>query len=148
MRLMTGCFAAALVTLAVVATATAHSTAPAVVKIEQTPSLGKVIANAQGRTLYLFRGDSGTKSACYGQCAKYWPPLLTTGKPVAAAGAMASLLGTATRKDGTVQVTYKGHPLYTFVEDKKSGQTVGEGSNGFGAHWYALAPSGSTIDKD
>ena len=148
MRLLTGCLAAALTTLAIVAAETANTTAPATVKIEQTPSLGKVIANAKGRTLYLFRGDSGTKSACYGRCAQYWPPLLTTGKPVAAGGALASLLGTAKRKDGTTQVTYKGHPLYTFAEDKQAGQTTGEGSDGFGAHWYALAPSGSTIDKD
>jgi predicted lipoprotein with Yx(FWY)xxD motif len=148
MRVIAGCFAAALVTLALAATAIGHATAPAVVKVVKTKSLGKVVANDKGKTLYLFRADSGPKSACYGQCAKYWPPLLTTGKPVATDGVKAALLGTAKRKDGTIQVTYKGHPLYTFAEDTKVGMTTGEGSDGFGAKWYALAPSGSTIDKD
>jgi predicted lipoprotein with Yx(FWY)xxD motif len=59
-----------------------------------------------------------------------------------------SLLGETKRKDGKMQVTYKGHPLYTFLLDKKAGQTAGEGSKNFGAAWYALAPSGATIDKD
>ena len=59
-----------------------------------------------------------------------------------------SLLGTTKRKDGKLQVTYKGHPLYTFLLDKKPGQSAGEGSMNFGAAWYALAPSGATIDKD
>jgi predicted lipoprotein with Yx(FWY)xxD motif len=148
MRWIAGCSAAALVAFGLAATALGHAAAPAQVKVEQTTSLGKVIANANGKTLYLFRADSGPKSACYGQCAKYWPPLLTTGKPVAESGIKGSLLGTATRKDGTTQVTYKGHLLYTFAEDTKAGMAKGEGSKAFGASWYALAPSGSTIDKD
>jgi len=148
MRLFGGCFAAALVSLALVAAAGAHSSGGTVVTVQKTPSLGNVIATAQGRTLYLFRGDSGTKSACYGRCAAYWPPLLTTGAPVAEGGVKGSLLGTATRKNGTLQVTYKGHPLYTFADDEKAGQTTGEGSHAFGAQWYALARSGATIDRD
>ena len=118
------------------------------VKVEQTKALGKVLADAHGHTLYLFRADHGTTSACYGQCAKYWPPLLTSGKPKAMAGVHASLLGTARRKDGKLQVTYKGHPLYLYAGDTKRGQTAGEGSSNFGAKWYALAPSGATIDRD
>jgi predicted lipoprotein with Yx(FWY)xxD motif len=148
MRVMYGCLVAASVALGLTTAAFGRSESPATLQVEQTSSLGKVIANDHGRTLYLFRADSGTKSACYGQCAKYWPPLLTTGKPVAMAGIKASLLGTAKRKDGTTQVTYKGHPLYTFLEDTKVGMAKGEGSKAFGASWYALAPSGSTIDKD
>ena len=111
-------------------------------------AIGNAITTASGHTLYLFRGDHGTTSECYGQCATYWPPLLTTGTPRASGRVQASLLGTTKRKDGKVQVTYKGHPLYTFAGDKKSGQTTGEGSNASGAKWYALAPSGATIDKD
>jgi len=118
------------------------------ITVEKTPQLGKVIADGKGHTLYLFRADHGTKSACYGQCATYWPPLLTKGKPMATAGVKVSLLSTAKRKNGTLQVTYKGHPLYTFAGDKKAGQTTGEGSSLFGAKWYALAPSGATIDRD
>ena len=67
---------------------------------------------------------------------------------MATAGVKVSLLGTAKRKNGTLQVTYKGHPLYTFAGDKRAGQTTGEGSSLFGAKWYALAPSGATIDRD
>jgi len=111
-------------------------------------SIGNAITTSSGHTLYLFRADHGTTSACYGQCAVYWPPLLTTGKQAASGKVMASLLGTTKRKDGKLQVTYKGHPLYTFVQDKKAGQTTGEGSKNFGASWYALAPSGATIDRD
>ena len=96
----------------------------------------------------MFRADHGQTSACYGKCATYWPPLLTTGKPVASGRVKTALLGETKRKDGKMQVTYKGHPLYTFLLDKKAGQTAGEGSTNFGAAWYAMAPSGATIDKD
>jgi predicted lipoprotein with Yx(FWY)xxD motif len=134
--------------VALVLTVPASAAAGTPVEVVKTASLGKVVATAQGRTLYLFRADHGTKSACYGQCAQYWPPLLTAGKPKAMSGIRASLLGTSKRKDGKLQVTYKGHPLYTFVQDTKRGMTSGEGSNNFGAKWYALAPSGATIDRD
>jgi predicted lipoprotein with Yx(FWY)xxD motif len=137
----------AAVIAAVVAGGAAGASGTAI-KIEKTPSLGKVIANARGKTLYLFRADHGTTSACYGACATFWPPVLTAAKPLAMTGVKASLLGTTKRKDGKLQVTYKGHPLYTFVKDTKAGMTAGEGSNNFGAKWYALAPSGATIDKD
>ena len=146
MRLFAGCLTAAALLLCLTTASLAGTTGAAHFKIEKT-SLGKVVADASGRTLYLFRADSPTASACYGQCAKYWPPLLTSGKPVAAAGMNAALLGTAKRKDGTTQVTYKGHPLYTFLLDTAPGQAKGEGSKNFGAPWYALAPGGATIDK-
>ena len=118
------------------------------VKIEKTPSLGTVVANSHGHTLYMFRADHGKTSACYGTCATFWPPLLTAGKPVAGPGVKASLLTTAKRKDGKLQVMYKGHLLYTFLEDRKPGQTAGEGLKEFGGSWYALRPSGAVIDRD
>jgi predicted lipoprotein with Yx(FWY)xxD motif len=136
-----------LAALAAALPAAASSSSGTMVK-SATTSLGNTIVNSSGHTLYLFRADHGTTSECYGQCATYWPPLLTSGKPVAAGRVKESLLGTTKRKDGKLQVTYKGHPLYTFLLDKKAGQTAGEGSNNFGAKWYALAPSGATIDKD
>ena len=112
-------------------------------------SIGNAITTAGGHTLYLFRGDSGTTSKCYGACATAWPPLLTTARPVASGRVTASLLGTTRRTDGKLQVTFKGHPLYTFIGDTAAGETKGEGSKAFGAQWYALAPSnGATIDKD
>ena len=114
----------------------------AVVKVANTPDLGKVIVDSKGMTLYDFHKDKGTTSACYGECAVAWPPLLTSGEPKASGGAQGSLLGTTKRKDGTVQVTYNGHPVYGFVEDKKPGETNGNDFKGFGAQWYALMPNG------
>jgi predicted lipoprotein with Yx(FWY)xxD motif len=87
--------------------------------------LGQILVNSQGHTLYLFQGDSGTTSACSGACAAAWPPLRATGQPTAANGANASLLGTTQRSDGGPQVTYNGHPLYTFVQDHNAGDTNG-----------------------
>ena len=111
-------------------------------------SLGRVLVNSSGRTLYLFEKDRNGKSACSGQCASYWPPLITTGKPRVAGGAKASLIGTTRRADGRLQVTYNHHPLYTFAQDKKAGQTKGEGVDFFGAEWYVVSPAGNKIDKD
>jgi predicted lipoprotein with Yx(FWY)xxD motif len=114
----------------------------AVVKVTNTPDLGKVIVDSKGMTLYDFHKDKGTTPACYGACAEAWPPLLTSGEPKATGGAEGSMLGTTKRKDGTVQVTYNGHPLYGFVEDKKPGETNGNDVDAFGAEWYALEPNG------
>ena len=117
----------------------------ATVSVRKT-KLGRVLVDAQGRTLYLFMKDKSDKSTCAGACAKGWPPLLTNGKPKAGKGAESKLLGTTARKSGT-QVTYAGHPLYTFAGDTRAGQTNGEGSKAFGAAWYVLAPNGHRIDK-
>jgi predicted lipoprotein with Yx(FWY)xxD motif len=107
--------------------------------------LGKVLVNSHGRTLYLFKKDSGKKSACFGACATFWPPLRSSGKPTVGSGAKASLVGTTKRSDGKPQVTYNGHPLYTFVMDKKAGQTNGEGVTAFGGLWLAISPAGKQI---
>ncbi len=80
-------------------------------------------------------------------CAAYWPPLLTRGKPRAAAGAKQSLLGVSRRADGRSQVTYAGHPLYRFAQDTKRGQTAGQDLQLFGAGWYVLSPRGVKIDE-
>jgi predicted lipoprotein with Yx(FWY)xxD motif len=105
--------------------------------------LGSILVNSAGRTLYLFKADSSTSSACTGACASAWPPLLTTGTPTAGTGLTASKLGTITRSGGNRQVTYNGHPLYLFIKDTKPGQTTGQGVTAFGAAWFALTPSGS-----
>ncbi|HEY1635585.1 MAG TPA: hypothetical protein VGF64_12565 [Acidimicrobiales bacterium] len=107
--------------------------------------LGQILVNSQGHTLYLFQGDSGTTSACSGACAAAWPPLRATGQPTAANGANASLLGTTQRSDGGPQVTYNGHPLYTFVQDHNAGDTNGQGVNAFGASWFAVTPAGNQV---
>jgi predicted lipoprotein with Yx(FWY)xxD motif len=110
--------------------------------------LGRILVDGRGRTLYLFEKDKRGKSACAGQCAGYWPPLIASGKPRATAGAKASLLGTTKRADGRLQVTYNHHPLYTFVKDTRKGQTNGEEVDAFGAEWYAVSAAGAKVDKD
>jgi predicted lipoprotein with Yx(FWY)xxD motif len=107
--------------------------------------LGKILVDSQGRTLYRFAQDTGTKSTCSGGCAAGWPPLRASGKPSAGGGAKASLLGTTPRSDGKPQVTYAGHPLYGYQGDSKSGDTNGQGVNAFGAPWYVVAPTGNEI---
>jgi predicted lipoprotein with Yx(FWY)xxD motif len=121
--------------------------AAAGVGLRSTP-LGRIAVDGNGRTLYLFEKDKNRRSACYGQCATYWPPLLTNGKPAARAGAKQALLGTARRADGSKQVTYAGHPLYRYVQDRKPGQTTGEGLQLFGGGWEVLSPAGKKIESD
>lgn len=118
----------------------------AVVSASGAPKLGRIIVDSKGLTLYDFHKDKGTTSSCYGSCAQVWPPLITTGKPQAGEGAMASKLGTTKRKDGTLQVTYAGHPLYTYTADTKPGDTTGNDIDSFGAEWYALQPSGEEAE--
>lgn len=118
----------------------------AIVSTASVPSLGKVIVNAKGFTLYDFHKDKGGKPSCYGACTEVWPPLLTSGKPQVSEGAMASKLGTAKRKDGTLQVTYAGWPLYTYEADAKPGDATGNDIDSFGAEWYALQPSGEEAE--
>ena len=124
----------------------APATAGTVVKTAQI-GLGRILVNSRGHTLYQFGKDKNGKSACAGKCATFWPPLITSGKPLAAAGAKASLLGTTKRADGRMQVTYNHHPLYTFVKDTKKGQTNGEGLTAFGGKWEANSPAGTKIEK-
>jgi predicted lipoprotein with Yx(FWY)xxD motif len=112
-----------------------------------TSRLGKILVDGKGITLYDFPPDKGTTSVCYGACAALWPPLLTHGKPVAGRGVHASLLGTTKRKDGKLQVTYRGHPLYYFVSDRKPGQTTGQGLNQFGGPWWVLSPTGKEVHR-
>jgi predicted lipoprotein with Yx(FWY)xxD motif len=107
--------------------------------------LGRILVDSAGRTLYLFKADSRTRSACSGACATAWPPLLVTGKPIAGTGLTASKLGTITRPGGRKQVSYNGHPLYLFIKDKKPGQTTGQGLTAFGAAWFAVSPAGNQI---
>ena len=127
---------------ATAATPKTSSGASATVGIAST-NLGSILVNAQGHTLYLFKGDVGTKSACTGACATAWPPLLATGKPTAGTGLTASKLATMTRSNGSKQLTYNGHPLYLFIKDTKPGQTNGQGVTAFGASWFALTSSGN-----
>jgi predicted lipoprotein with Yx(FWY)xxD motif len=115
----------------------------ATVKVATT-KLGRILTDANGRTLYLFKKDKGAMSSCDGACASIWPPL-TGATRVAGPGLAAAKLGSIKRADGTTEVTYAGHPLYTYAGDSKPGQTSGQGLKDFGAEWYVLAPSGQQI---
>jgi predicted lipoprotein with Yx(FWY)xxD motif len=118
----------------------------AVLTVASAPKLGPILVDAKGFTVYDFHKDKGTASSCYGGCAKVWPPVLSEGAPTAGEGASASQLGTTKRKDGTVQVTYAGHPLYTYVADKKPGEANGNDFSSFGAQWYALKGNGEEAE--
>jgi predicted lipoprotein with Yx(FWY)xxD motif len=110
-------------------------------------SLGRILVDGRGRTLYLFAKDRRGKSSCTGQCAVYWPPLIASAKWLAVAGAKQSLLGTTKRADGRLQLTYNHHPLYAFVKDMAKGQTNGEEVDAFGAEWYAISAAGAKVEK-
>jgi predicted lipoprotein with Yx(FWY)xxD motif len=127
------------------ATTTAPPQTPTV-RVANSP-LGRILVDSSGRTLYLFKGDSGTKSVCSGACAMAWPPLRTGTTPAAAGGAKAALVGTISRSDGARQVTYNGHPLYLFVKDHKPGDVNGQGLTAFGAAWFAVSPAGHQISS-
>ncbi len=109
--------------------------------------LGEVLVSSKGHTLYMFMKDKNGKSSCSGSCAKFWPPYLQHGKATAGSGVKASLLGTTRRSNGSMQITYKRHPLYAFALDKKAGQTNGEGQVAFGGKWYAVSAKGTAVVK-
>ncbi len=125
----------------------AHTARAATVSTRHT-KLGTVLVDGRGRTLYLFEKDKATVSSCNGACASVWPPLITGAKSVAGGGLRAAKLGSIKRADGKTEVTYAGHPLYTYAGDAKPGDVKGQGLDQFGAEWYVLAPSGHKIDND
>jgi predicted lipoprotein with Yx(FWY)xxD motif len=125
------------------ASVTRNSPRPSV-QVRRT-GLGQILVDSHGRTLYLFKKDTGGKSRCSGSCAVNWPPLLATGRPTAGSGVKASKLATTSRSDGKTQVVYNGHPLYRFVADTKPGNTNGEGLTAFGARWFVVSPAGNEI---
>jgi predicted lipoprotein with Yx(FWY)xxD motif len=147
-KLLTGITTATVVASIATAVALAGGAQTGGTKVAVVNSpLGRILVDSKGITLYDFPKDKGTSSACYGACAALWPPLLTKGKPVAVRGARASLLGTTKRKDGKLEVTYGGHPLYYFVSDRKPGQTTGQALNQFGAPWWVISPAGKEIHR-
>jgi predicted lipoprotein with Yx(FWY)xxD motif len=125
-------------------------TGPAKVFRANTASETEVLFDEFGYALYRFDKDKGSTPTCYGPCAKQWPPLLTEGTPVAYA-VIPSKLGTTPRKDGTIQVTYFGHPLYGFVGDQEAGSETGEfngnGVEAFGGTWHALHRNGQDLKQ-
>lgn len=118
-------------------------TGAATVSLSQTDELGSFLVDDKGMTLYLFTKDTPNTSNCYEKCATAWPPLFTNGDPVAGEGVDAALLGTTTRTDGAVQVTYNGWPLYYYEKDKAPGDVVGQN---VGDVWFVVSPAGEMID--
>ncbi|WP_327064353.1 COG4315 family predicted lipoprotein [Kitasatospora sp. NBC_01302] len=129
------------------ASASSSASAPAggaaTLKTAGSPE-GKILVDGAGRTLYVFESDTSSTSTCNGACAAAWPPVVTSGTPNSS-GLTASLVGTSVRTDHTTQVTYKGHPLYTFTDDSKAGEINGQGVTAFGGKWYVISPSGDAI---
>lgn len=119
----------------------------ATVGLESDGTLGKVLVDSRGRTLYLFQKDAGNKSACDSACAAAWPPLRADGSPVAGPGLTASKLATTPRADGKPQVVYNGHPLYLYTGDSRAGDTNGQGLSAFGAPWYVVSGAGTVVTR-
>jgi predicted lipoprotein with Yx(FWY)xxD motif len=117
----------------------------ATVGVSDNSSLGKILVDSQGRTVYLFKKDTGSMSTCSGACATEWPPVTSTSKPTAGTGATVSMLGTTKRSDGSTEVTYNGHPLYRYAGDTSTGDTNGQGLDFFGGKWYVISPSGGAV---
>jgi predicted lipoprotein with Yx(FWY)xxD motif len=124
-------------------TAGATGGGAATIDVAKNAQLGQILTDSKGDTVYVFAKDTNGKSACSGSCAGVWPPVTTSGSPKAGAGVDASKLGTTKRSDGSTQVTYAGHPLYTYTADTSPGDTKGNGVNLYGALWYAVQPNGS-----
>jgi predicted lipoprotein with Yx(FWY)xxD motif len=122
----------------------ATSAGSATVKVAHR-SLGKVLVDSRGRTLYVLSADSARKSRCSGACARNWPPLRASRKPTVGTGLTASKVGTIRRSDGKPQVTYNRHPLYRFVGDTRPGQTNGQGIVAFGGRWSVVSPAGRPV---
>lgn len=106
--------------------------------------LGSILADADGKTLYLFEADTDGASTCYDDCAATWPALVGEA-PTGGDGVDASLLGTTQRDDGSMQVTYAGHPLYYYAPDDAAGDVTGQGVNDV---WFVVGPDGAAVTKE
>ncbi len=147
MRVMTaGTMTAVALALAVSATV-ADATEPVTIEIRTTEPYGEHLIAQEGHSVYLFSGDRENESTCYDACALAWPPVLAEDEPVAGEGVDATKLGTVERRDGDMQVTYNGSPLYYFIQDNAAGDTTGQGNLGFGGAWYVVSPDGEKIEE-
>ena len=108
-------------------------------------SYGRVLFDGRGFALYAFTHDTRGKSTCDGACAKAWPPYLVKNAAKAGAGTRAGLLGTPRRGDGSLQVTYKGQPLYYYVGDRSPGQILCQNVTEFGGVWLVVRPDGKLV---
>lgn len=115
------------------------------VRVART-AYGLALADRRGFALYLFTHDTGPASTCYDACAASWPPYVVPKRPsTAAIGIHVRLVGSVRRRDGRIQVTYAGHPLYYYVGDRRPGQVLCQAIPEFGGTWYVVDPSGHAI---
>lgn len=121
-------------------TSSAGGATTATVGTADVGQLGTVLVDGTGRTLYIFKNDTGTSSTCSGDCAATWPALVTSGAASAGMGVKSAILGTTTRDDGTTQVTYAGHPVYLYSGDTAAGDANGQGIGGV---WFAVTAAGT-----
>lgn len=112
------------------------------VNVVDNATYGKILVDSKGMTLYLYTKDTPNTSNCYDQCATNWPPLIVTGTPTGGADIDTAKLGTTKRTDGSMQVTYNGWPLYTYISDKAAGDTTGQN---VGSVWFVVSPAGDKI---
>jgi predicted lipoprotein with Yx(FWY)xxD motif len=105
---------------------------------------GHILADRRGQAFYLFAKEHSGRSQCYGACATTWPPVLAKGTPAAGQGAESRLLGNTRRRDGKLQLTYAGHPIYYYAGDSP-GRVLCQGANEFGGLWLVLQPSGQPV---
>jgi predicted lipoprotein with Yx(FWY)xxD motif len=105
---------------------------------------GSILFDSKPQAIYLFDKETSSTSECYGACAEAWPPVLTDGEPQAGSGANAKLLGTTERDDGSIQVTYAGHPLYYYVDDPP-GEVLCQNVEEFGGLWLVVEPGGEAV---
>jgi predicted lipoprotein with Yx(FWY)xxD motif len=127
------------------ANASAAKASGAAVVETHSSKYGKVLFDRAGRVLYLFASDRGKTSTCYGGCAATWPPYTVNRAPRAGVGVRSGLLGTTRRHDGSLQVTYAGHPLYYFTGDRSPGQITCQHVSNFGGLWLVVNPSGTPV---
>lgn len=116
------------------------------VSTELSPA-GRILATPSGHTLYDFTPDTPASSACTkGLCVRLWPPLITTTTtPKVGKGLDASLVSTIRRPDGQLQITYGGHPLYTWIGDTTRGMITGQALLNVGGYWYVITPAGHQV---
>ena len=127
---------------------TGGDSAGATLQVAEQEPHGQYLADADGRALYLFEADEDGESTCYDACADTWPPLTTDTDITAGDGVDPDMIDTTERDDGTMQVTYNGHPLYYFVRDEQPDDTNGQDVEGFGAEWYLVTPDGDKVEPE
>lgn len=128
-------------------TTAAQAPAVAVFKTAASPTIGRYLADGNGRSLYVFVKDQKNVSTCVGACAAAWPPFAGNSAASSDSSVKAAMVGTITRGDGRTQSTYNGMPLYYYEDDKKPGDITGQGKNEFGGLWYVVSPSGQRNEK-